>query len=199
MSDTTLKIIQRAQAGDRLAFAAFFEQYKNLVFRSAYLILGSPEDAEDVLQEVFVHVYKSLAGFDPRKGAPTTWLHRVTVNQCLNHRRKRSLVAFHLEEMASLDPLKLKSDFPEAHLANEEAIWQAIHHLSERLRVVVVLRYYQEFSYAEIAQILEIPLGTVKSRLDLALKNLRQALEQQEFRPGPARDGAHSVEAGDEL
>ena len=187
ITDNSLQLILRAQTGNRPAFAALFEQYKNLVFRSAFLILGNTQDAEDVLQEVFVHVYKSLTAFDPHKGAFTTWLHRVTINHCLNHRRKRNLISFHLDEIA------LKSDFPDAHLANDEAIWQAIHALSDRQRMVVILRYYQELSYADIARILEIPLGTVKSRLDLAIKTLRQALEKQHFCSGSARE----VEVGD--
>jgi len=178
MTDETFQIIRRAQAGDRQAFAALFEQYKNLVYRSAYLILGDTHDAEDALQEVFVIVYKSLAGFDPRKGAFTTWLHRITINHCLNHRRKRNLAGVHLDQVI------LKSDFPDLHMADKEAIWQAIYALSERQKAVVVLRYYWELSYAEVAQILEIPLGTVKSRLELAIRTLRQALEKQEFRSG---------------
>jgi RNA polymerase sigma-70 factor (ECF subfamily) len=178
MTDENFQIIRRAQAGDRQAFAALVEQYKNLVYRSAYLIVGDTHDAEDALQEVFVIVYKSLSGFDPRKGAFTTWLHRITINHCLNHRRKRNLAGVHLDDVV------LKSDFPDLHLADQEAIWQAIHALSERQKAVVVLRYYWELSYAEVAQILEIPLGTVKSRLELAIRTLRQALEKQEFRSG---------------
>ena len=187
--ELTFQIILRAQSGDRQAFAALFEQYKNLVYRSAYLILGDSHDAEDALQEVFVLVYRSLSGFDPHKGAFTTWLHRITINYCLNHRRKRNLGSVHLDEII------LKSDFPDLRMADGEAIWQAIRDLSERQRVVVILRFYWELSYAEVAQILEIPLGTVKSRLELAIKTLRQSLEKQGFRPGPAPD----VEVANEL
>jgi RNA polymerase sigma-70 factor (ECF subfamily) len=130
-----------------------------------------------------VLVYKSLAGFDPSKGAFTTWLHRITINQCLNHRRKRNLTATHLDETVLKDQQGLKSEFPDAYLANQEAVWQAVHALSDRQQVVVILRFYWKLSYADVAQILEIPLGTVKSRLDLAIKTLRQALEKQERCP----------------
>jgi RNA polymerase sigma-70 factor, ECF subfamily len=189
MNDNHLQMIRRAQTGDRQAFAALFEQYKNLVFRSAYLIVDSAEDAEDVLQEVFVHVYKSLSAFDSHKGAFTTWLYRVTFNQCLNHRRKRNQASFHLDEIS------LKSEFPDAHMANDQAIWRTIHTLSAKQQVVGIMRYYQEFSYAEISQIFEISLGTVKSRLDLAIKTLHMMLENQDFRPYPARE----MEIDDEL
>ena len=172
------QLILRAQAGDREAFAGLFEQYKNLVYRSAWLMLGDRHDAEDVLQEVFVLVHRSLAGFDPQKGAFSTWLHRITINQCLNQRRRHNPVSVTLEDGAPT------SDFPGSQLADKEAVWQALHGLSDKQQAVLVLRYYWELSYAEVAQILEIPLGTVKSRLDLALRTLRKALDEQEARSG---------------
>jgi RNA polymerase sigma-70 factor (ECF subfamily) len=74
----------------------------------------------------------------------------------------------------------LKSEFPGAQLADEEVLQQAVGRLTDRQRAVVILRYFWDLPYAEIAQILEVPLGTVKSRIDLALKTLRKVLEEQE-------------------
>ena len=91
MTEEKLLLIVRAQSGDREAFAALFEQYKNMVYKTAYLVLGDSSEAEDALQEVFVQIYKSLGQFDSRKAAFTTWLYRVTFNYCLNHRRKMRL------------------------------------------------------------------------------------------------------------
>lgn len=174
-----MQIILRAQSGDREAFATLFEQYKNLVYKTAYLMLGEQNEAEDALQEVFVQVYKSLPRFDPRKAAFTTWLHRVTFNHCLNHRRRKHPFTLPLEDISPA----LKSEFPGAELAEEEVLQQAIGKLTNKQRAVVILRYYWDQPYAEIAQILDIPLGTVKSRIDLALKTLRKALEEQESNP----------------
>jgi RNA polymerase sigma-70 factor (ECF subfamily) len=171
-----LQIILRAQSGDREAFAILFERYKNLVYKTAYLMLGERTEAEDALQEVFVQVYKSLSGFDPRKAAFTTWLHRVTFNHCLNHRRKKRPFTLPLEDISPL----LKSGFPSTQLAEEEILQQAIGKLTDKQRAVVTLRYFWDLPYSEIAQILDVPLGTVKSRLDLALKTLRKLLEEQE-------------------
>jgi len=170
-----LDLIKHAQAGDREAFAALFEQYKNLVYKTAYLMLGDAHEAEDALQEVFLLVHRSLASFDPRKGAFTTWLYRLTLNFCLNHRRKRQHTS--LEEV-SPTPM---THFPAARLAEEDSLWQAARSLSDKQQAVVILRYYWDLPYAEIASILEVPLGTVKSRLDLALKTLRKILEEQEL------------------
>lgn len=171
-----MQIINRAQSGDREAFAFLFEQYKNLVYKTAYLMLGEPLEAEDALQEVFVQVYRSVSGFDPRKAAFTTWLYRVTINHCLNRRRQQRSFLLPLEEFSSV----LKTDFPGVQLAEEQVLQQAVSELTEKQRAVVILRYYWDLPYAEIAQVLDLPLGTVKSRLDLALKALRKVIEKQE-------------------
>ncbi len=167
-----MDLICRCQTEE--AFAALFHQYKNLVYKTAYLMLDSADEAEDVLQEVFFQVYRSLSTFEPSKGAFTTWLYRVTVNHCLSRRRKRRLLTISLEKISPLAPTEHPSS--QDRLEDEEAVRQALSRLSEKLRTVVILRYYSELSYAEIAQVLNIPVGTVKSRLDLALKTLRQEL-----------------------
>ncbi len=171
-----MRLMRPAPTSDPTAFAALFEQYKNLVYKTAYFMLGNAGEAEDALQEVFVLVHKGLHTFDPRKGAFTTWLYRITVNYCLNHRRKHSFTDQPLDDAAVLSPGEPLGE----SFAEEEWIRQAISDLSEKQRAVVILRYYWELPYAEISRILDIPLGTVKSRLDLALRTLRRTLETQE-------------------
>lgn len=113
-----LQLIRRSRAGDEQAFAAVFEQYKNLVYKTAYLMLDDAAEAEDALQEVFLRVHRELAGFDPNKGAFTTWLHRVTINYCLNHRRKWSPISLPLD-----DAVAISRDEPVgASLEDEELI-----------------------------------------------------------------------------
>jgi len=149
-----MDLIRRSQAGDEEAFAALFHQYKNLVYKTAYLLLGNADDAEDALQEVFVQVHRSLSTFQPLKGAFTTWLYRITVNHCLNWRRKRCLPFLSVDEVSPSLVSRLPS--PEARI-EEQAVWQAVSRLSEKERAVVILRYYGELSYAEIAHVLDIP------------------------------------------
>ncbi|MBN1537520.1 MAG: sigma-70 family RNA polymerase sigma factor [Anaerolineales bacterium] len=72
-----------------VSFAGLFERYKNLVYKTATLMLDDPAEAEDALQEVFVLVYKSLSAYHPERGAFSTWLYRITINQCLMRKRKR--------------------------------------------------------------------------------------------------------------
>ena len=189
MPDETYQLILRAGAGDREAFAGLFEQYKNLVYKTAYLMLDDTHEAEDALQEVFMLLHRALPDFDPRRAGLSTWLHRITINHCLNRRRG------HRPVLVPLDEVSGGSEFPGARLAERDAVWQAVRRLSDKQQAVVVLRYYWELSYAELAQVLEIPLGTVKSRLDLALKTLRKILDEQEVRPGLLPD----VEVKNEL
>lgn len=174
-----LQLISRAQAGDLQAFADLFEGFKNLVYKTAYLVLNDSGEAEDALQEVFLQVHRSLLSFDPQKGAFSTWLHRITLNHCLNQRKKRHFSS--LEDIST----PLSTNFPGAQLADEDALFQATNLLSDKQKAVVILRYYWDLPYSEIADILNIPLGTVKSRLDLALKTLRKIIEEQEVNIRP--------------
>jgi RNA polymerase sigma-70 factor (ECF subfamily) len=169
----TSHLIQRSQDGDRQAFAALFHQYKNLVYKTAYLMLDSPQEAEDALQEVFVQVYRSIHRYDPSKGAFTTWLHRVTMNHCLNCRQRGRLRRWFGGQTTATTAT---APSPEEQLANE-AVRQSLQHLNDKHRTIIVLRYYHELSYLDIAQILDIPLGTMKSRLNQALQTLRKHLE----------------------
>jgi len=85
-------LIEQWHSGDADAFEALFRQYEKLVSRTAYLITGDTEEAKDVMQEVFVSVWKWRHTFNPRKGKFTTWLHRITVNQCSKKHRKKQPV-----------------------------------------------------------------------------------------------------------
>ena len=163
--------------GDMAAFEALFRQYERLVFKNAYLITGAKEEAEDVLQEVFVAVWSSRHTFDPGRGKLTTWLHRITVNKCLEGRRKKRLVPVPLEAQ-NLPDTQLSDEVPVSRQEYEK-LMEAMDSLDKKHRTVLVLRYFNDLPYEEIAQIAGIPLGTVKSRLNQALKLLRGRLETQ--------------------
>ena len=165
------------QSGNATAFEALFQQYKNLVFKNAYLITGSREEAEDILQEVFVSVWRSRQTFNPDKGKLTTWLHRITVNKCMEKQRKKKLIFVSLE----------KVDLPQTQSSEEvlvnkqeyERLIEAMNSLNTKHRVVLVLRYFNSLSYEEIAQTVGAPLGTVKSRINQALRLLRGQFNTQ--------------------
>ena len=163
-------------------FAALFERYKNLVYRTAFLMLGDAAEAEEALQEVFVRVYRSRAEYDPQRGAFTTWLHRITLNYCLGTQRKRRLPSVDLESQGRA-PAGEAVEAGHARRSERREVRQALKSLSDKQRAVVVLRYYHDLPYAEIAEALKIPLGTVKSRLDLALRTLRRKLDREDGEP----------------
>ena len=175
-----LALIRRSQAGDEAAFAALFEQYKNLVFKTAVLLLdsarvASPEaEAEEALQEVFLSVYRSLGSYQPERAAFSTWLYRITVNHCLNRKRRR--LPWPWLSLDRVPAAQAGAASPEHALGENEEVRSALRRLSGKLRATVVLRFYADLSYAEIAQVLDIPIGTVKSRLAEALKVLGREL-----------------------
>jgi RNA polymerase sigma-70 factor, ECF subfamily len=162
-------------------FEAVFSQYRNMVFKTAYLILADAQKAEDVLQEVFIKVHQSLGTFDSQKGKLSTWLYRITVNQCISERRTRHLPSVSLENLRQegFDVAAADCQHPDnLALRQEESekMQQAMKALDQKHRAVLVLRYFDDLSYEEVAQALDIPLGTVKSRLNTAIRTLRAEL-----------------------
>ncbi len=177
-----MDLIQRCRAGDQEALAALYCQYANLVYKTAYLLLGNAHAAEDALQEVFLKVYRSLDGFDPEKGAFTTWLRRITVNHCLNARRHwLRFFSWEDREAQTLPEGAEKIPSPEDWVLDRERaweVWAAVQRLSPPLRAALVLRYGENLSYQEIAQVLAVPLGTAKWRVHQALERLRRELQR---------------------
>ena len=177
---------QDTQPVDEMAFAAVFEQYKNLVYRTAYQMLSDSQEAEDALQEVFMQVYRHFNRYDPAKGAMSTWLYRITMNHCLSRQRKKKLVQVEMQE--NLAETRLAP--VEGRIESDETLERLLEGLSDKLRAVVILRYTWDLAYDEIAEILDIPMGTVKSRLNTALGRVQENLDEsptEEGRQGHAR------------
>lgn len=179
------ELIERTLAGNHKAFEQIFEGHKNLVFKTAYLILDDVSEAEDALQETFLKAYSSLGAYNPSKGAFTTWLYRITVNHCLSQRRRLTRLLRSREQVDEGVSASLETE-----LAEGQALQGALARLSPKLRAVLVLRFFLDLSYAEIAQVLDVPLGTVKSRLNLALKKASEELKDDEQRALPVREVA---------
>ncbi|HEY1012936.1 MAG TPA: sigma-70 family RNA polymerase sigma factor [Herpetosiphonaceae bacterium] len=180
MKRTLMAQPERAAGGESVE--QLFARYNALVLRTAYLVLGDWMQAEDVAQDVWLHVGQRLGDYDPARGAWTTWLHRITVNRCLNARRRLARWLLGGAQGGSAEPPPLQ-----AALRGEEQrrIWQAVGGLSLKLRAAVVLRYFHDLSYEQIAEALGCPVGTVRSRLHAANAQLRAALGDL----APAPDG----------
>ena len=170
-------LILAAQQGDTTAFKELYERYRDRVYNLIYYTMNREEGAEDILQTVFVKVYKALPCFR-LESSFHTWVYRVALNECKNHRRGRklfvSLSAFENEE----NHLKAVST-PFSHQAAEESdqrVRAEVLALSPKLREVVILKYLEELSYEEVATTLGCSIGTVASRLHRALLELEKRL-----------------------
>jgi RNA polymerase sigma-70 factor (ECF subfamily) len=174
-SDADLPLIERYRSGDREAFAELVVRYQRPVYNAAFWILRNAEDASDVAQDVFLRVAERLDEYDGQHKF-FSWIYRIAVNEALNRlRRERREEA--LDEDAEV-PDGGQGD-PERQVGDAEVarrIRAALLRLSVQDRTVITLRHFSELSYEEIAQVLEIDLKTVKSRLFEARQRLRAAL-----------------------
>jgi len=174
-------LVERARAGDRDAFDALVLRYQDRVYNMAFRMLQNREDALDTSQEIFLTVFRALAGFE-EKARFSTWLYRVTVNRCRDELRRRGTVKHtrpaSLDAAAAAEPASGNPSPHQAAVGREtgEVIARAIDGLPEESREVLLLRDVEDLSYDDIAAVLSIPLGTVRSRLNRARTLLRERI-----------------------
>ena len=169
------ELIVLAQGGNREAFGKLVNLYGRRVYYSAYSFLRNVDDAADIVQEVFLRAYRNLSSFDTSR-ALFPWLYRITRNLCINRNRLRSnrelpLPAEELLPNREGDPAAQTIRLEEAREVRE-----AVDQLDQKYREVLVLKHFQECTYADIAEILDIPIGTVMSRLYTARMKLKENL-----------------------
>jgi len=174
------EILERCRNGDSTAQRQLFERYKDRVFSIAVEFLkGDAAAARDVSQEVFVKAFRGLQAF--REDARfSTWLYRLAANACLDELRRRRRLVFFGDVPQHLHP----TQHPIEPTGLDRAVRNALARLSPKLRMVVLLRYFEDLSYDEIATILDVSAGTVASRLNRAhgilsrdLAHLRSTLQ----------------------
>lgn len=183
-----IDLIKRCQEGSLEAFDALVLKYHKKVFNVAYRLLNNYDEANDIAQEVFVRVFRAIKGFR-QESSIFTWLYRITVNLSKNRlkvlaREKRRTES--LDDPIMTEEGEVKREVAEdkplpseilINKENGELIKVALASLDEEFRTVVVLRDIENLSYEEIAQILKINIGTVKSRLHRARMILREKLK----------------------
>ena len=176
------ELIRKAKQGDMLAFEELILKHEKIVYNVALRMMNHSEDAKDISQEVFLKAYRSLGNFDERS-AFSTWLYRITHNTCIDEMRKRKgKQSYSLEEELENKEgfmqrqIADEGDTPEESLLRQEQkseILQALDTLSEEHKAAIILRDVKGLSYEEIAEILELSLGTVKSRISRARNQLK--------------------------
>ena len=169
-------LISRARGGDRDAFGELVEQYRDNVYRLAYRMCGNAYDADEAAQEAFVAAWRALPNF--RGDAKfSTWLYRLTTNAAIDvmRREKRHQTVGDGEMIEVADDADSPQETVE-RTEQQETVQKALATLSEEYREVLLLRYMEELDYAEIAEVLQLPSGTVKSRINRAKAALKAAL-----------------------
>ncbi len=188
MLDPDDELVKRCQSDDPEVFEkAFFEIYKKYgerIYNTSFRILGNSDDALDVTQDAFINIFRKIDQFreDSRF---FTWFYRIVVNLCIDRKRKLLSTKYVSESLGN----EIFANIPDVRnpttedLAKNEhlehMIQKALMRLSPVLRPVVVLRYIEGFSYAEIAETLECSVGTVKSRMNRAHRNLEVILKPE--------------------
>ena len=189
---TDEQLVERALAGDREAFGEVVRRWERKIYALAYGILGSVEDARDASQETFIAAYRNLQGFRG-EARVSSWLHRIAVNQCITRqRRARVRAETGLEdeiESSGEGLLSTRAGESPARASESkqraEAVRRAVASLPQELREVVLMKEFEELTFQEIADALQVPLSTVKSRLYTALRQLRLRLERFELEVAP--------------
>jgi RNA polymerase sigma-70 factor (ECF subfamily) len=168
------ELVSRARNGDRDAFRLLVERYEGRVYAIAYGLLGHREDAREVAQEAFLKAYRMLGSFRGDAGF-YTWLYRIVVNLAIDLRRRDRPAP--LEDPDRMRDARSEDPAGEAYRGElRAAIRTAIDGLPPEQRAVIVLRELEGLSYAEIAEVEQIPIGTVMSRLFYARRKLQAAL-----------------------
>ena len=185
MSGDDDRLIADCLKGQTAAFGELVHRYQDRLFNTVFRLVDSAEDAQDVVQEAFLHAYQSLDRF---KGESQffTWLYRIAVNSAISLKRKqRIVVSLHVdrEGQGGVPEPHDVSELSQPHLALERAdeerrIQAALNRLSPEHRAVLILKDLEDQKYETMAEILQVPIGTIRSRLHRARLELREVLEK---------------------
>jgi len=177
-------IVERALTGDAEAFGELVKRWERRIFALSYGMLGREEDARDATQETFLAAFRNLRGFRG-EAKVSSWLHRIAVNQCITRQRRakvRSESALEDEQEKNAGSFAIPSSLSPARLTEgaqaTRAVRTAVNTLPFELRQIVVMKEFEELTFREISEALDLPLSTVKSRLYTALKQLQLKLQR---------------------
>jgi RNA polymerase sigma-70 factor (ECF subfamily) len=180
-------LVEATLSGNRNAFGELVERYQDRLFNTLVRVLGSRDDASEVLQDAFVQAYTKLGSF---RGSSQfyTWIYRVALNMACSHRRRNTRrrdeqSVDQIRELSGTEPVdnSLQPDQTLLRLEQAEMVQTALQGISDEHRQILVLREMEDCSYETIAEILDLPVGTVRSRLFRARLQLKEVLESMFF------------------
>lgn len=174
--DDDFSLIKRFIEGDETTFRILLQRHKDKVRNITYLVLGNSGDVDDIAQDVFITVYKNLRRFR-FESQFSTWLYRITVNKCKDYLRKKKIRSIFLSVKEDEEPT-----YNNSHELTDtaEIVRKAVNKLPDKLRIPLLLKDFEGFSYQEIAEAVNCELGTVKSRIFRAREGLREILKPYE-------------------
>ncbi len=187
MKENDSELINKAKTGDAKAYEGLLKKYKNSVYNLVYRMVRDVQEAEDLTQEAFIKAFNSLASFN-EEYAFSTWLYKIATNNCIDFFRKRKLQTYSLDKPIQYKDSEIQHEIPDPDLNPEKSILarersnmiqEAIQTLPEKYYTAIVLRHNDEKSYEEIAEILDLPLGTVKARIFRAREMLNKVLKER--------------------
>jgi RNA polymerase sigma-70 factor (ECF subfamily) len=184
-------LVRRCVAGDAPAWEEIVRLYNRRIYNICYRFAGTSDDAQDLTQEVFIKMYRTLNTYDASKGAFMTWVTTMTRNLLVDHFRKTksdrltdsldSAPSEHEDAQPLAEQIADHGQRPDAHVQSRETgetVHRALQKLSPELREAVILRDLQDMDYREIAMALKVPEGTVKSRINRGRAELARLLQR---------------------
>jgi RNA polymerase sigma-70 factor, ECF subfamily len=184
-------LVRRCVAGDAAAWEEIVQRYNRRIYNICYRFAGTADDAQDLTQDVFIKMYRTLGSYDVDRGAFMTWVTTMTRNLLVDHFRKTKqdrvtdsldgAPSEHEDAMPLRDQIPDKSLPPDVRVESRETsetVHRALEKLSPELREAVILRDLQDLDYKEIAMVLKVPEGTVKSRINRGRAELARLLQR---------------------
>jgi RNA polymerase sigma-70 factor (ECF subfamily) len=184
-------LVRRCIAGDAVAWEEIVQRYNRRIYNICYRFAGSADDAQDLTQEVFIKMYRTLSSYDVERGAFMTWLTTMTRNLLVDHFRKTkqdrvtdsmdAAPSEHEDSLPIREQIEDKALPPDVRVQSRETgevVHEALQKLSPELREAVILRDLQDMDYREIATVLKVPEGTVKSRINRGRAELARLLQR---------------------
>lgn len=183
--------VQEAIRGDQQAFSKLVEAYQRPVYNLTYRMLGNPQEAEDAAQETFLRAYSKLNQYNPDRKF-STWVFSIANNHCIDRLRKRRATFVSIDDNPVLQNLEGDTPMPEREATRSEQareLQNLLENLEPEYRTPLILRYWEELSYEEIAQSMDLTVSAVKSRLFRARKQMAEVYKQAEAATTPPSSG----------
>jgi RNA polymerase sigma-70 factor (ECF subfamily) len=196
-----LETIMQAVSGDDAAQRRLYRAHHAAAFRLAYLLLQNTCDAEEVVQDSFVYVFRNLKRYQPERGTLWSWLRVVLVSRCRNKRRRKQLPSVSIDVLVGTDrvpPDERVDNDPEGALelrGLQRTVWEALQQVSPAARDALILRFYEELPYGAIADILGCSADAARARVAHGKMQLRRLLSPSEGEKAGRRSSLRTAEA----